>query len=366
MIIHSNLKDYEIIWHDKLSFLSELLKMENMYVVIDSEVYRLYRDYFFSVPEKNITIILAEEKNKAIETVLSICESMTELSAKRNARLLSFGGGIVQDITGFAANILYRGIHWTFVPTTLLAACDSCIGGKTSLNYKNYKNLLGTFYPPDEIHICPLFFKTLSDRDFESGLGEVIKFNIMAGKEGLNYIQNKLISLLNRDEEALSLCVKKSLDFKKEFIEVDEFDRGERIKLNFAHTFGHAIEAVTNYIIPHGTSVAIGMIIANHISLKRGFIDSQTVCLSTEVLLQVIHIDISLLEVPLEKILLAMKKDKKQINNQLTAVLMTDTPKDLVIVHDITVQEVESALDNFVNCYKTHMEITKQNENKGI
>lgn len=199
---------------------------------------------------------------------------MTEIPAKRNAHLISIGGGIIQDITGFVANVLYRGIFWTFIPTTLLASCDSCIGGKTSLNYKKYKNLLGTFYPPDEIFICPKFFKTLTDKDFKSGLGEVVKFNIMAGPNGLANIENNIEKLLLRDEDCLNEFVRSSLSFKKDFIEIDEFDRGERIKLNFAHTFGHAIETVTGYEIPHGTAVAIGMIMADYIAVKRGLLDA--------------------------------------------------------------------------------------------
>ena len=276
---------------------------------------------------------------------------MTEIPAKRNAHLVSIGGGIVQDITGFVANILYRGIYWTFVPTTLLASCDSCIGGKTSLNYKKYKNLLGTFYPPDEIRICPTFFHTLSQKDYESGLGEVIKFNIMAGEEGLHNIENHLDKILERDEKLLNQFVVSSLAFKKEFIEVDEFDRGERIKLNFAHTFGHAIETVTNYEVPHGTAVAIGMIMADYVSVRRGLL-SENICKRAEkVLLQVIHVGIRLTDYPIENFIAAMRKDKKQTSENLTAVLMTDVARDLRIVNDVAETEVKDAVDYFQQLY---------------
>ena len=134
------------------------------------------------------------------------------------------------------------------------------------MNYKKYKNLLGTFYPPDKIYICAKFFETLSERDYKSGLGEVVKFNIMAGLEGLENIAANITALLERESNTVNIFVKNSLNFKKKFIEIDEFDKGERIKLNFAHTFGHAIEVVTNYEIPHGTAVAIGMIMANSVS----------------------------------------------------------------------------------------------------
>ena len=351
MLIHSKFKEYEVRMQSDLTFLRELVKTPNAEFVIDEKVYGLYKSYFTGIPEERLFLVEATEEHKVIDTALAICEKMTEIPAKRNAHLVSVGGGIIQDITGFVANVLYRGIPWTFVPTTLLASCDSCIGGKTSLNYKKYKNLLGTFYPPDALYICPAFFQTLSERDFESGLGEVVKFNIMAGEAGLRNIEDNIDLLLARDEACLQTFVSSSLAFKKDFIEVDEFDRGERIKLNFAHTFGHAIETVTQYDIPHGTAVAIGMMMANHIAVQRGLLDAETVRRSEQVLLRVIHIDIDLNDYPLEQFIGAMRKDKKQTSDQLTAVLMTNIAKDLKIVHDVQVDEVDEARRYFETLY---------------
>ena len=351
MIIHSKFKDYEVRMESNFDFLRELAKTPNAEFVIDEKVYGLYKKYFEEIPAARLFLVEATEENKVIETALAICERMTEIPAKRNAHLVSVGGGIIQDITGFVANILYRGIPWTFVPTTLLASCDSCIGGKTSLNYKKYKNLLGTFYPPDTLHICPAFFQTLSERDFESGLGEVVKFNIMAGEQGLKNIEDNIDLLLARNETCLKQFVHSSLEFKKDFIEVDEFDRGERIKLNFAHTFGHAIETVTGYEIPHGTAVAIGMIMANRVAERRGLLAEDTARRSEKVLLQVIHISIDLNDYPLEQFIGAMRKDKKQTSDQLTAVLMTNVAKDLKIVHDVQVEEVADARSYFEQLY---------------
>lgn len=351
MIIHSRFKDYTVHVEKDLSFLDRLMQEDNAEFVIDRRVYELYQQHFQEIPGERLYLLEAREENKVVDTALDICEKMTEIPAKRNAHLISVGGGIVQDITGFVANILYRGIRWTFVPTTLLASCDSCIGGKTSLNYKKYKNLLGTFYPPDELHICPAFFQTLSQQDFESGLGEVVKFNIMAGAQGLKNIEDNIQDLLVRDEICLNRFVESSLAFKKDFIEIDEFDRGERIKLNFAHTFGHAIETVTQYLIPHGTAVAIGMIMANWISLQRGLLSEDTVRRSEVVLLKVIHIPMRLTDYPLDRFIAAIRKDKKQTNDQLTAVLMTDVAKDLKIVHDVQEDEVAQAVSYFQQLY---------------
>lgn len=354
MKIQSKLKEYEVILESSTDFLLRLSKTPNSQFVIDEKVYGLYKLFFADIPEDRLILVEALEQNKVIDTALCICERITEIPAKRNATLISIGGGIIQDITGFVANITYRGINWIFVPTTLLAACDSCIGGKTSLNYKKYKNLLGTFYPPNEIHICSQIFQTLTEKDFKSGLGEVIKFNIMAGKGGLCNIENNIVSLLSREPGTVNSFVESSLLFKKKFIEIDEFDQGERIKLNFAHTFGHAIEVITEYEIPHGTAVAIGMIMANSISKKRGLIEEDIVFRSEKILLKVIDINVELLNKPLDSYIKVIRKDKKQVDESLTAVLISKYDKngELSVIHDLDEKEVEEAVKYFIELYK--------------
>lgn len=344
MKIKSSTKDYEVIIHQSLSFIEELSVDENTMLVIDQTLYDLYRTHFEMLKPGKLVLLEAREENKTIEKALEICELMTEIPAKRNSKLVSFGGGIVQDVTGFVANILYRGVKWIFIPTTLLASCDSCIGGKTSLNYKQYKNLLGTFYPPDVIHICPEFFKTLSERDYQSGLGEVVKFNIMFGVRGLARIEEKMDRLLTREGETVNEFVENSLAFKKPYIEEDEFDRGVRIHLNFAHTFAHAFETISEYYIPHGTAVAIGTIVANRIALSRGNLDDELVCRSERVLKKIINIDLTEVDFDMDKIIQAIRKDKKQTSTDLTAVLMHDDFK-LEIVHDVRPSEIQEAID---------------------
>ncbi len=348
MIIKSKTKDYEVKIHKSLSFITELAIDDNTMLVVDKTLYELYEDHFKDLKPNRLFVLEALETNKTVDMALQICEVMTEIPAKRNARLVSFGGGIVQDVTGFVANILYRGIQWVFVPTTLLASCDSCIGGKTSLNYKHFKNLLGTFYPPDEIHICAEFFQTLSERDYQSGLGEVVKFNLMFGLKGLERIEQKMDALLSRDKDTLDEFVENSLLFKKDFIEEDEFDRGVRIHLNFAHTFGHAFETISDYYIPHGTAVAMGTIVANRVSLSRGLLEESLVQRSEAVLKKIIHIDLSGVDFDLEKIIQAIRKDKKQTSTDLTAVLMYDDFK-LKIVHDLKPDEIPGAIEYTLN-----------------
>ncbi len=344
MIVHSRFKDYSVNFKPNFDFFIPYKQETGRLIVADRKVYELYRDTLFTdIPEKDLYLVEAVETNKVVQTALDICEAMTAIPAKRNAHLISVGGGIIQDITGFVANILYRGIRWTFLPTTLLAACDSCIGGKTSLNYKQYKNLLGTFYPPDEIFICTSMFRTLTEQDFKSGLGEVVKFNIMRGQSGLDALEADLDLLLVRDEVTLDHYVHNSLEFKKGYIEQDEFDQGVRIQLNFAHTFGHAFESISNYEIPHGTAVAIGTLVANRISVDRGILDKAQMERIEVILKRVITIQTSADLTDTDSMLQAMRKDKKQISTALTAVLL-DRDYNLHIVHDVEKPEIERAV----------------------
>ncbi len=345
MEIKSATKNYSVNIFNSFNSVDNIEIDDKTFVVIDKNVFELYREKLFNtIPEGRRFVFEATEENKVIESVLEICEIMTNFSAKRNAKLISIGGGIVQDVTGFVSGVLYRGIHWTFYPTTLLAACDSCIGGKTSLNYKQYKNLLGTFYPPDVINICTPFFKTLSERDYLSGLGEVVKFNVMQGEDGVKAMESNLNALINRDDNVVQRYVETSLNYKKSFIEQDEFDRGVRVKLNFAHTFGHAIETASNYVIPHGTAVAMGTIIANRISLSRNILAKDKVLRMEELLKRIIHIDKKLSPLDIDSLLPAIRKDKKQSDNNITAILMNDR-WELLLVHDVDKAEIEPALN---------------------
>lgn len=345
MIIKSSTKTYTVNIEKDLSFFDNLKKEKNLFFAIDRIVYKAYFDQLFSdIPTDLIYLMDALESNKTIETALSLCDIMTNIPAKRNAHLVSIGGGIVQDISGFAANILYRGIFWTYIPTTLLAACDSCIGGKTSLNYKNYKNMLGTFFPPDQIYISSEFFKTLSERDFLSGLGEVVKFNIMAGQQGLIKIEKSINRLAKRDQAGLNEFLITSLQFKQKFIEEDEFDHGIRIQLNFAHTFGHAFETVSQYAIPHGTAVAMGMLVANRISLERGLLTEDLVSRTQEVIKKIVLKELVPKAIDINEVISAIRRDKKQVDNNLTGVLLTSEMK-LKILNNLQLGEIERAFN---------------------
>lgn len=346
--IKSRFKDYTLKFVNDFSYLRLLVKETNTFFIIDRIVYNLYKEALPYFPEGRMLLIDALEEKKNIDTVLEICEKMTAMSAKRNTHLVSVGGGITQDITGFVATSLYRGIKWTFYPTTLLAACDSCIGGKSSLNYKGFKNLLGTFYPPDEILVLPAVFKTLTPKDYCSGLGEVVKFNVIAGNDGVDRIEKDIDDILGHDYSKLVGYVKTSLEFKKQFIEEDEFDKGIRILLNFAHTFGHAYETISDYAIPHGSAVALGMITANDISVQRGYIGRDYATRIEDICKKILS-NIALREdwFEIDRIVKAIKKDKKQTDNSIKAVLINPEHK-LNVYIDIEAEEIGKAVKHML------------------
>lgn len=323
--IQSGQGPYTVFIEEDWAFLSKLCANENAWFIVDATVMELYgQNQLASIPQDKFMVLEALESNKTIDVALALCEKLMTLSAKRNLTLVSIGGGIIQDVTGFAASVLYRGIDWQLVPTTLLAACDSCIGSKTSLNFKQYKNLLGTFYPPHKIYIQPEFFNTLSRHDYLSGLGEVEKFNFMCGLEGLAGIERDIDALLARDSKTLKAYIESSLQAKKPYIEADEYDRGLRLNLNFAHTFGHALETVTRYAIPHGTAVAIGILMANDLSVQRGLLHRSVAERAQTQLLKIIDISPAALRFDDAAYVDAMRKDKKQTGNAIRVILLSE------------------------------------------
>lgn len=343
MKIRSHAKDYNVDIIKNLNF-QNIIKAQKVFIVIDKIVFNTYkRTLFDGIDSNDVFLFDAVEQNKNINNVLKICEKMAGLSMKRHDTLVSIGGGIVQDVTGFAANIYNRGIKWIFIPTTLLAQADSCIGSKTSLNFSNFKNILGTFYAPDNILIYLDFVKTLTHDDYLSGLGEVAKFNIMSAKEGIKRLEKNMDKLLSRDTKTLKLFIERSLAFKKDFIEEDEYDFGKRNLLNFAHTFGHAFETVSQYKIPHGQAVTLGLMVANNISTQRAILDDVLRERIEKICLNFISVKLMKKWFEPEAIINAMKKDKKRRTDELAAVLFA-SDFSLRVVQDVDSGEVEKAL----------------------
>lgn len=217
----------------------------------------------------------ASEENKNIGTVLSLEDWLLETGADRDALLLAIGGGITTDMAGFAASVYKRGIRFAFVPTTLLAQVDAAIGGKTGVNFHSLKNMLGVIRQPDFTYLCPEVLETLHARDFRSGAAEMLKTFII--EDGGNYEKAVRVlsdiaagaSIASRRNE-LQQLISAAAAVKAGVVSRDQFESGERRKLNLGHTFAHAIEKLSSESIPHGEAVAMGIVLACRLSDKLG------------------------------------------------------------------------------------------------
>lgn len=349
IIVESNIRDYEVQIEPDLNFFHELSNIENSFYVIDRNVAQCHPSLLNNISPESLFLFDATEENKTIEYAFQIYDFLVKANAKKNIKLVSVGGGITQDVTGFIASTLYRGISWTFVPTTFLAMTDSCIGSKTSINYKAHKNLLGTFYPPHEIFIWTQFIQTLTDLDFYSGVGESVKLQLMKESYPKDFDDIALtINRLTARKTAIDDTLIDNLNVKISYIANDEFDQGRRNLLNYGHCLGHALETTSGYYIPHGIAVTIGMIYANFLSEQRGLMDAETVAKINDTLLAPnIPLELKLEHFDVDKVLNSMRKDKKRTGKHLSAVIPNQN-FELILSNDVLDEEVSRALNSTV------------------
>lgn len=348
LTIKSNIKNYIVHFEKDKNFLEKLVNSENTIFIIDKNVYNLHKSNILAdIPQDKSIFLDISEEMKNIETACFLYEKIMQFSPRKNLTIISIGGGITQDVTGFVASSLYRGVNWFFVPTTLLAQVDSCIGAKTSLNFKHYKNLVGTFYPPSEIFIYPEFLKTLKREDFYSGVGEMAKLHLMNGEDATkNFVKD--LSLIDKlDETTLLKYTQNCLKIKKSYIENDEFDTGKRNMLNYGHCFGHAIESSTNFEISPGQAVVLGMILANKEAKKRGILSEKNeVYIYNNVLKPILIVKIPQIDV--SKTISAMRQDKKNLGKGLALVMLKDN-YEMIKITDLQEDEARELLENVKN-----------------
>ncbi len=219
--------------------------------------------------ELYIVTIPDGEEHKNMDTILFILDRLHEHGIDRKSLLIAFGGGVVGDMTGFAASIYLRGIDFIQIPTTLLSQVDASVGGKTGVNNRFGKNLTGSFYQPQAVYCETNFLKTLPQREFRAGIAEMVKMALTFDKKFFDW----LIEHDLNDENDLIIAIKKCIEIKADIVSKDEKESGIRAVLNYGHTFAHVIENETNYsTYLHGEAVAIGIVYANYLALKLGFI----------------------------------------------------------------------------------------------
>lgn len=275
--VASSPRPYTVSWEESAAtvvskIVDALNESPTDFLLVDTNVFRIY----FSgakPPMRQCLLLDAVETKKNIDTVLATIDALEALSPSKNSMIHVVGGGITEDIGAFAACIYKRGMPWTFYPTTLLSMCDSCIGGKTGINYKNGKNQLALFSAPRAVAICPEFLSSLTDREINSGYGEILKLLVTGGDGMLRLYGDAFDPILKMPaRSALKDLIFGALLVKKAVVEEDEFELDLRRSLNYGHTIGHALEVLSNYAIPHGQAVTLGLMIVNRMARERGLL----------------------------------------------------------------------------------------------
>ncbi len=263
-------------------------------------------------------VVEGGENSKSVTEYLNVLEFLAQNEYTRTDALIAFGGGVVGDLTGFVAATYLRGVPFIQIPTTLLAAVDSSVGGKTAVNLKSGKNLAGAFYQPALVVCDTDIFNTLPSKEYACGMAEVIKYGMI--------FDGKLLDLLvdgmdKHEQEIISRCVK----LKKTVVEQDEFDRGARQLLNFGHTIGHAIEKISNYKYSHGQAVAMGMCLITERAVKNGLCNSVVLDLLNALVVK--YALPTVCDIRLEELIEKTLIDKKRKGNNITAVIPTQKGK---------------------------------------
>ncbi len=325
----------EILIGESISNFRKYLPDGKTIIITDQRVNELYGHLW----EDFATIIIGQgEGVKILETVQMIIKQMLELVADRKTFILGVGGGIVCDISGFAASVFMRGLRFGFVATTLLSQVDASVGGKNGVNFDGYKNIVGVFNQPEFVLCDPSVLKTLERKEISNGLAEIVKHALIANAGMFGFLEKNITGLLNLEEEVINNIVTRSVQIKAGIVNRDEKEKGDRRKLNFGHTFGHAIEKIAG--ISHGNAVSLGMVIAARYSSEKGYLDN--------IELQRIINLLEQLELPVlndydpVQILEAIFKDKKREDDNIHFVLLEKI--GLVIVEELPIDVVRKII----------------------
>ena len=321
---------------ESLQNLKDYIPSAKTVIVTDGNVKHLYHKDF---PAAEIIEIGMGEKIKNLDTVRMLYEKLIELEVDRSFFIVGIGGGIVCDITGFVASTYLRGVRFGFVSSTLLSQVDASVGGKNGVNFGGYKNMVGVFSQPEFV-ICDMgLLKTLPKQEVLCGLAEIVKHAAIGDSALFSYLETHYEEALGLDRDVIERLVWDSVVLKSTIVNRDEKEAGERRKLNFGHTFGHAIEKTAG--LRHGEAVSVGMVIASALSEKRGYLSAEDTK-RVELLLRRLGLP-TRLQLNREKVLEALKKDKKRQSEDIHFILLQDLGH--AIVERISIKELETVMD---------------------
>jgi 3-dehydroquinate synthase len=314
------------------------------FVISSPQVWRLYGDTIGSGLTAEDPILLPDgERFKTLPTVTRAYEALIRAEADRGSAIVAVGGGVVGDMAGFVAATYLRGLPLAHVPSTLLAQVDSCIGGKVGVNHTMGKNLIGAFHAPVSVVIDPALLGTLPRREFRAGLYEVVKYGAIADPELFARLEHELASVFSRDPVTLLPVIAASCRIKAAIVEADEREHDVRRLLNFGHTAGHAIEAVTKYRrFRHGEAIAYGMLAAAALGVARGVTEPEAYERLQKLIVQMGPLP-PVADLIAEHTLQAARRDKKVINRRLKFVALTSIGAAIVL-DDVTEDELRASL----------------------
>jgi 3-dehydroquinate synthase len=320
--------------HTDTAHFHEAIPGRQVMVVTNETVAPLYLDTTLKALDdfEVATCILPDgEQYKTLDTVNRIYTALLERRFTRQATLVALGGGVVGDMTGFAAATYQRGVHFIQVPTTLLSQVDSSVGGKTGVNHPLGKNMIGAFYQPRVVLADTGTLRTLDDRQFASGLAEVIKYGLIIDEAFVTWLESNMTGLLDRDPGLLAYAIKRSCQCKADVVAADERESGQRALLNLGHTFGHAIETGMGYgEWLHGEAVATGMCMAADLSRRLGWL-SEAACERAIRLIEQARLPVIPPEtLSVERFLELMAVDKKVLDGRLRLVLLESIGRSVV------------------------------------
>ena len=271
--------------------------------------------------ETSLAVIQPGENSKSLEVAESLYTKALKAKLDRSSSIIALGGGVVGDLAGFVASTYMRGINFIQIPTTLLAQVDSSVGGKVAVNHPLAKNIIGSFYQPKSVYININTLNTLPDRQFSTGMAELIKYGFIWDKEFLKWLENNIEKLMRKEKNALAYAIQRCCRIKAEIVGQDEREKGLRAILNFGHTIGHGLEAITGYgQYTHGEAVALGMVYEALIALRMGLVDQSLVNLLID-LLKAANLPTKITEVDIESLIQAMTHDKKNRSGSIVFIL---------------------------------------------
>lgn len=309
--------------HEKESALADY--KEAVWVVDENTV------RFLPACARHIVQLPSGEQNKSLASVEKILHAAIDRSFGRDDTIIGLGGGVICDMAGFAASLYMRGCNLVLIPSTLLAMNDASLGGKTGIDYLGYKNLLGAFYPASAMYVFTDIIQTLTDRDYLSGLSEIIKHALLDGENFIDYMRTHKERILSRNNECLSSLIPRSLKVKGEIVENDAREHGIRAYLNLGHTFGHALETVSDFAVTHGEAVAWGIAKAMEAGIRLNITDSAYAGQVKEVLLSYGY-NLSYPDYNPEKIQQMMNMDKKKKAGEIRFVVQRKAA-DTLLTH---------------------------------